>query len=169
MPGKAYLHSGVHRDCGEAISRRDNGVVRETSVGARRALRRCSAMAFDLIARKPDSAIATYTSCTKSIMGKMNNVGTPRAVVPSPRRTLGGATKRRGGGERKFVDLEERGSGTKPKVADAKARLAKLTGVEGKVVVCVLSLQCGALKSCPGVFSPGSVKPRYAVHNCRNR
>ncbi len=94
-------------------------------------------MAFDL-AGQPDSAIATLTRYTnaKSIMGKMNN---DQYFLALSYRRLGELWENKGDKAKaaenytKFVDLWKNADPElQPKVADAKARLAKLTGVEGK-------------------------------------
>ena len=94
-------------------------------------------MAFDL-AGQPDSAIATLTRYTaaKSIMGKMNN---DQYFLALSYRRLGELWENKGDKTKaaenytKFIDLWKNADPElQPKVADAKARLAKLTGVEGK-------------------------------------
>jgi tetratricopeptide (TPR) repeat protein len=94
-------------------------------------------MVFDL-AGQPDSAIATLTRYTgaNSIMGKMNN---DQYFLALSYRRLGELWENKGDKAKaaenytKFIDLWKNADPElQPKVADAKARLAKLTGVEGK-------------------------------------
>ena len=94
-------------------------------------------MAFDL-AGQPDSAIASLTRYTgaTSIMGKMNN---DQYFLALSYRRLGELWENKGDKAKaaenytKFIDLWKNADAElQPKVADAKARLAKLTGVEGK-------------------------------------
>ncbi len=95
-------------------------------------------MTFDL-AGEPDSAIATLTRYTgaTSIMGKMNN---DQYFLALSYRRLGELWENKGDKTKaaenytKFIDLwKNADADLQPKVLDAKKRLAKLTGVEGKV------------------------------------
>jgi eukaryotic-like serine/threonine-protein kinase len=94
-------------------------------------------LAFDL-AGQPDSAIATLTRYTDatSIMGKMNN---DQYFLARSYERLGELWENKGDKAKaaenytKFIDLWKTADPElQPKVAEAKARLAKLTGVEGK-------------------------------------
>jgi tetratricopeptide (TPR) repeat protein/tRNA A-37 threonylcarbamoyl transferase component Bud32 len=88
--------------------------------------------------QQPDSAIASYTRYTAStsIMNKMNN---DQYFLALSYERLGELWENKGDKKKaaeyytKFVDLWKNADpDLQPKVAEAKARLAKLTGVEGK-------------------------------------
>src|SRR5471032_3039675 len=94
-------------------------------------------MAFDG-AGQSDSAIAVYTHYTSatSMISKMNN---DQYFLALSYRRLGELWENKGDKAKaaeyytKFVDLWKNADPElQPKVADAKARLAKLTGLEGK-------------------------------------